>query len=550
MLSARFAFHRRLAGTLLAVTLLPWGGSALAEEGGTSREAAQALSPSTPAAELQSWLPAGITLHYGPLLAQLYAANQMQPMWRDNEARRDFQQQLAELALAGVQPQFARWADELTDARIQGMARDVLLSDALLGYLQYVAGVGANGESWLYGGKRYTLATPPTGLVDNWQRALHQGTLTVFIRSLAPSSPQYPAMRAALATLLAESQPWPKLPSGPTIRPGDSSPALPILREILRRSGVLSVSQADQGEVYTPALVAAVKRFQRDQGLTPDGVIGPRTYAWLNVTPQLRAALLALNIQRLRILPAAMQTGIMVNIPNYSLIYYRDGKDVLASRVIVGRPSRKTPLMNSELNNVVVNPPWNVPTKLVREDIVPKAMRDPGYFDRHGYTLLSGWSSDAQVINPYMIDWNSVSARNFPYRVRQAPGASNSLGRFKFNMPSQDAIYLHDTPNHALFNQDIRALSSGCVRVNKASTLADMLLADAGWSDQRVAAALQAGNTQYVPIRQRIPVRLYYQTAWVDGDGAPQFRTDIYNYDQLAREGSRSAAQARQLFHL
>ncbi|QPR27515.1 L,D-transpeptidase [Edwardsiella hoshinae] len=550
MLSARFAFHRRMAGTLLAVTLLPWGGGVLAEGAPLSEAAPQTVSPSSRTAELQALLPAGVTLHYGPLLAQLYGANQMQPMWRDSEARRDFQQQLAELALAGVQPQFARWADELTDERIHGMARDVLLSDALLGYLQYVAGVSANGEGWLYGAKRYVLSTPPAGMVDNWQQALHQGTLTVFIRSLAPSSPQYPAMRAALASLLAETQPWPKLPSGPTLRPGERSPALPILREILRRSGVLSADQAGEGDVYTPALVAAVKRFQVDQGLTPDGVIGPRTYAWLNVTPQLRAALLALNIQRLRILPATMHTGILVNIPNYSLIYYRDGKDVLASRVIVGRPSRKTPLMNSELNNVVVNPPWNVPTKLVREDIVPKAMRDPGYFERHGYTLLSGWSRDAQVIDPAMIDWNSVSARNFPYRVRQAPGASNSLGRFKFNMPSQDAIYLHDTPNHALFNQDMRALSSGCVRVNKASTLADMLLADAGWSDQRVAAALQAGNTQYVPVRQRIPVRLYYQTAWVNADGAAQFRTDIYNYDQLARDGSRSAPQARQLFHL
>ncbi|MEG2830971.1 MAG: L,D-transpeptidase, partial [Edwardsiella sp. (in: enterobacteria)] len=387
-------------------------------------------------------------------------------------------------------------------------------------------------------------------LVDNWQRALRQGTLTVFIRSLAPSNPQYPAMRTALETLLADTQPWPQMPSGPTLRPGDSSPAIATLRAILLRSGALSTAEAGDDDVYTPALVAAVKRFQSGQGLTPDGVIGPRTYAWLNVTPSMRAALLALNIQRLRLLPASVHTGIMVNIPNYSMTYYRDGKDVLSSRVIVGRPARKTPLMNSELNNVVVNPPWNVPTKLVREDIVPKAMRDPGYFERHGYTLLSGWSGDVQVINPYMIDWNSVSARNFPYRVRQAPGASNSLGRFKFNMPSQDAIYLHDTPNHALFNQDIRALSSGCVRINKASTLADMLLADAGWSPERVASALQAGNTQYVPIRQRIPVRLYYQTAWVSDGGEPQFRTDIYNYDQLARSGSRSVAQARQLFHL
>lgn len=143
----------------------------------------------------------------------------------------------------------------------------------------------------------------------------------------------------------------------------------------------------------------------------------------------------------------------MVNIPNYSLNYYKDGAEVLSSRVIVGRPSRKTPLMSSALNNVVVNPPWNVPTSLVRQDIVPKARNDAGYFQRNGYTVLSGWSNDAEVINPSMIDWSIISPNNFPYRLRQAPGANNSLGRFKFNMPSSDAIYLHDTPNHGLFQR-------------------------------------------------------------------------------------------------
>lgn len=153
----------------------------------------------------------------------------------------------------------------------------------------------------------------------------------------------------------------------------------------------------------------AVKRFQKWQGLEADGIIGGRTRQWLNASPQLRATLLALNIQRLRILPGNVNTGIMVNIPNYQLTYYLNGSEVLSSRVIVGRPSRKTPLMSSALNNVVVNPPWNVPTTLVREDIVPKAMNNPGYFQQHGYQVLSGWSNDAEVIDPSMIDWAMVS---------------------------------------------------------------------------------------------------------------------------------------------
>jgi L,D-transpeptidase YcbB len=298
---------------------------------------------------------------------------------------------------------------------------------------------------------------------------------------------------------------------------------------------------------YTPDLVEAVKRFQKWQGLEADGIIGARTRQWLNSSPQLRATLLALNIQRLRILPGNVNTGIMVNIPNYQLTYYLNGNEVLSSRVIVGRPSRKTPLMSSALNNVVVNPPWNVPTTLVREDIVPKARNNPTYFQQHGYQVLSGWSNDAEVIDPTMIDWAMVSPSHFPYRIRQAPGASNSLGRYKFNMPSSDAIYLHDTPNHNLFSKDIRALSSGCVRVNKASELANMLLQGAGWNDTRISSALQGGNTTYVSIRHRIPVKLFYLTAWVAEDGKPQFRTDIYNYDSTVRSGAQILPQAEKL---
>ncbi|CAI0921056.1 murein L,D-transpeptidase [Serratia grimesii] len=535
-------------------------------------------------------------------------------MWQDREAVQQFQQQLAELAMSGVQPQFTQWVKQLTDPAITDVGRDVVLSDAMLGYLQFVSSIGANGNSWLYSNIPYKLGLPPNTVINQWQLAVRQGKTLAYVTSLAPQHPQYAKMHQALRDMLADNRPWPQMANGPSLRPDQLSNDIPALREILTRNGMLTATaptapdetqdppavltgsrnEPDDGGLsvdeeknreaksavvspaaapvkdivpspqspftqqsespvtvtdnrYTNDLVEGVKRFQKWQGLSADGVIGPRTREWLNVTPRMRASLLALNIQRLRILPGHVGTGIMVNIPNYSLTYYQNGNEVLSSRVIVGRPSRKTPLMNSALNNVVVNPPWNVPTTLVREDIVPKAMRDGSYFQKHGYTVLSGWSNDAEVINPAMIDWNMVSARNFPYRIRQAPGATNSLGRFKFNMPSSDAIYLHDTPNHNLFQKDIRALSSGCVRVNKASDLANMLLQDAGWNNTRVSSTLKEGNTTYVNIRQHIPVKLYYLTAWVSDDGKPQFRTDIYNYDDTVRSGAQILAQAEKL---
>ncbi|MDY4280528.1 MAG: L,D-transpeptidase family protein [[Pasteurella] mairii] len=233
---------------------------------------------------------------------------------------------------------------------------------------------------------------------------------------------------------------------------------------------------------------------------------------------------LAVNAQRLRIIPS-FDNGIFVNIPSYQLEYRRDGKLVLTSRVIVGRKDRKTPVMYSQLSNVVVNPPWNPTPRLINEDLVPKIKLDPSYVTRNGYTILD---SKGREIDPYSIDWATIGSR-FPYHIRQAPGDS-ALGNYKFNMPSSDAIYLHDTPNHALFGRKNRALSSGCIRVNKADALASILLKEAGWTESKKQQVLNSKKTVWADIRSDNPVYLYYVTAWVD-NGKVQTLPDIYGYD-------------------
>ncbi|HKM97284.1 MAG TPA: L,D-transpeptidase [Buttiauxella sp.] len=550
------------------------------------------MSAAQSRSQLIAQLPTGYTPVYLNALSAFYAAREMKPMWENRDAVKAFQQQLAELAIAGIQPQFTTWVELLTDSSVTGLTRDIVLSDAMMGYLQFVYGIPMEGNRWLYSTKPYKMQTPPISVINQWQVAIDQGTLASFVDTLAPQHPQYTKLHQSLVHLLSDSRPWPQLTGSETLRPGQWSNDTPALREILARTGMLqaepviplpertsvstaavavspSAIQLDSEQtvqqtpeavagqkkksapavrsVYSNELVEGVKRFQKWQGLGVDGSIGQLTRDWLNVTPQQRASLVALNIQRLRLLPKKLDTGIMVNIPDYSLSYYLNGSEVLASRVIVGRPDRKTPMMSSALNNVVVNPPWNVPPTLARNDILPKVHQDPGYLDKHGYSVLRGWSNNAESIDPWGVDWGTITASNLPFRFQQKPGAQNSLGRYKFNMPSSEAIYLHDTPNHNLFQKDARALSSGCVRVNKASELANMLLQDAGWNDARISSQLKDGSTKYVNIRQTIPVNLYYLTAFVGDDGRTQYRTDIYNYDLTARSGAQILSKAELL---
>ncbi len=171
-------------------------------------------------------------------LQLLYAARDMQPMWENRDAVKAFQQQLAEVAIAGFQPQFNKWVELLTDPGVNGMARDVVLSDAMMGYLHFIANIPVKGTRWLYSSKPYALATPPLSVINQWQLALDKGQLPTFVAGLAPQHPQYAAMHESLLALLSDTKPWPQLTGKATLRPGQWSNDVPALREILQRTGI------------------------------------------------------------------------------------------------------------------------------------------------------------------------------------------------------------------------------------------------------------------------------------------------------------------------
>lgn len=236
-------------------------------------------------AQIEALLPAGYKPVFMNPLVSLYAARDMKPMWENREAVQAFQQQLAEIAIAGFQPQFTTWVSLLTDPAVTGMARDVVLSDAMMGYLHFISGIPTQGTRWLYSSTPYKMATPPLSVINQWQLALDNGSLPAFIAGLAPRHPQYEAMHQSLLALVADSRPWPQMTGSGSLRPGEWSNDIGALREILQRTGMLenSANIVLPGDVVSPSakkkskpaargvydrqLVEGVKRFQAMQGL-------------------------------------------------------------------------------------------------------------------------------------------------------------------------------------------------------------------------------------------------------------------------------------------
>ncbi|WP_245879659.1 L,D-transpeptidase family protein [Zobellella endophytica] len=430
-----------------------------------------------------------------------------------------------ELALADVHPQLTLWWQQAVSAEWASDEAD----DRLL------LGLGAFWRHWgsLSFVERQHLQTRRAELdireVDRLrlQQAAQNGGRLALVQGLIPGYQDYPQLQRQLHRLLQlTQQPWPGL-STATLRPGESAAVVPVLRERLRLLGDLASSAPPaEPDHYDAELEQAVRQFQQRHGLMVDGVVGRHTYSWLDVTPLTRAQLLMRSMLRTLIGDALPSSYLLVNIPEYRLRLYQEQAMVLESDVIVGRGSRKTPIMASEITNVVVNPPWNVPRSIINKDILPRLYQDPDYIYREGFEVLD---RDGRIVPGE--EWFARLPEGFPYHLRQRPGSRNALGAYKFHLPNNDAIYLHDTPSRGLFSRDSRALSSGCVRVEEAEQLAQWLLGEQ-WSPSRLADLKASQRTRWLKVSRPLPVLMVYWSGWSGADGRLHFRDDIYGFDR------------------
>ena len=350
----------------------------------------------------------------------------------------------------------------------------------------------------------YTVPRPKVDVAAGVAQALHDNKYREWVNSLAPQTDEYQALSKAFVALVQRTPNLPDgdIPAGKAIKRGASDPRVPAIAANLKQLGYLP-PELPSSTRYTPAIAQAVARFQSDSGQKADGVLGSATIAALNSSPRDRARTLAVAMERLRWLdrnPPA--TRIDVNTAGTYLDFYRDGGAVTHRKVVVGQPDWQTPQLGAPIFQLVANPSWNVPASIAEKELSKKS-------------------------GSYFAEQNIVQKNG---RYVQLPGPKNALGQVKFDMKDDEAIYLHDTPAKAMFGQDERHESHGCVRVDGALDLAENIAAAQGVLD-KFEEGLASGDETFVKLKTPIPVRLMYHTAWLGDDGRVHFAQDVYGWD-------------------
>lgn len=372
------------------------------------------------------------------------------------------------------------------------------------------------------------------------EKVLAAPDLGAYLAALPPAHRHYRNLKAALKTYraLEAAGGWPVIPAGPTIRPGDHDERMPAIIRRLSVTGDLDT--ASQLTVYyDPALKTSVARFQLRHGLTPDGVIGKNTFAALGLSISDAVKQIIINMTRWRWQAHALGAKyILINIANFDLTAVDGGVEVFSFPVIVGKFQHQTPIFSDRIRYVDINPYWNVPPSIAKNEDLPKLRRDPHYLMKRHIRLFSGWGAEGREIDSRTVDWHNVSEQRMAgFKLRQDPGPWNALGRIKFVFPNPYDVYLHDTPTQNLFSRTQRDFSHGCIRVSDPLGLAAFVLT-AGtsvWTREEVRSIIEEGKRTVIRLPEPVPVHITYQTSWVDKNGIIYFNRDIYGRDGKLR---------------
>ncbi len=431
-------------------------------------------------------------------------------------------------------------------------------------------------------GAKYTLPYPDKQL--NLFAVLNPDSCISKISNYHPSHPDYWRLKALLAQKFGETEGSETLIDTVGIRkvkPGDTTYIAPMLARRLVELGMAPdsiLATTDSSFVYSINVAKYLKDFQRISNVTDDGIIGKSTLKLLNASKNDKLNEIRVNLERIRwFSESPIKPYVMVNIPEFMLyMVYQDS--VHSTKVCIGQgkeryfeqrllryaktkrysdkpQNHETPQVYSNIDYVILNPTWTVPSSIVGREMYSKIVRDPGYLIRSGFQVFD----NNAPVSPYDIKWKNYSPGNIPFTIRQDAGDDNSLGKIKFTFKNPFSVYLHDTPLKSKFKLNNRAVSHGCVRVENPATLAtfvlqqnikmttDDVLIKMGLppNDTARARKWREDTTSYKKIvKGTYPVRLEnkmvvffdYKTIVFNELGKPRFIFDVYDKNKLIVE--------------
>jgi L,D-transpeptidase YcbB len=442
-----------------------------------------------------------------------YSGRGFAPLWIDNGAGNDrAKAAIAHLAAAdtdGLDPSDYPTPDFKAAMTPDGLAEaELRLTASVLTYARH-AQAGRIHFSRVSADIFYTPVAPE--IADVLAKMAETKNVDEALDNYNPPQPGYKALKAKLAEIRGGVESGPvRIAPGPMLKVGMQDERVPILRE---RLGLTAVAD---NTTYDKALADAVKKYQREQDLSPSGNLTSATVEALNGTHRGRTAdIIIANMERWRWMPRDLgKAYVMVNIPAYTLRVIRDGQQLWTTRIVVGQPAKPTPLISAAMQYITINPTWNVPPSIIQNEYLPALQQDPEALDRIGLKVEHN--------------------RDGTIHIYQPPGDANALGRIRFNFPNKFLVYQHDTPDKYLFAREKRAYSHGCMRVQDPVKYAEVLLSIAlpkeGYTQERIHRMFGSSEDN-INFPQSIPVHITYQTAYVDDAGKLVILDDVYGRD-------------------
>ena len=417
---------------------------------------------------------------------------------------------------------------------------------------------------------KYTLIKNPKLLL---KKVVAENDLLTVLQEIDFNYPQVEKLVLAIDELekISANGGYTKIPEFKSLRIGDVSEFTPILRKRLFESNDLNTTcqnsinnqnsitlnpNATEEEnkiienlskncenIFDEDLKNAVISFQNKHGLFADGIVGGQTLRFLNITAKRKIAIIRLNLERMRWLPRNLgEKYLLVNIPEYKLRLYENNNIKLNMAVIVGDTKFPTPVFSDKMSYVVLNPNWNIPDSIAKNELIPKLLKDPNYLANNGIDIYAGWNGTVEKVDSKEVLDSAIlqdETNLQTFRFSQNSSKANPLGKMKFMFPNKHSVYIHDTPGKSLFTYARRAFSHGCIRLSKPEELLSTIASEDKNLDITKANEILANaaiTDKSIGLDKKIPIHIVYLTSWVDENGILQFRDDIYNFDKMQKE--------------